>query len=208
MARGKANRDARMRERLIQESARVMAVEGIRDFSIAKRKAALQLNAPRTTNLPQNREIQAALQDYQRLFGGEQQQSALQSLREAALEAMAFFATFRPRLVGSVLDGTAGPDSAVDLHCFAETPEDIVFFLMDHDIPFDTLEKRFRFEDDHESIPVHHFVAGETAVTVAVFSGRGNHQPPRSPVDGRPMQRAGRREVEALVTEDTSAVQG
>ena len=205
MARGKANRDARMRERLIQESARIMAVEGIADFSIAKRKAALQLNAPRTTNLPRNREIQAALQDYQRLFGGEEQLSALQSLREAALEAMGFFAAFRPRLVGSVLDGTARPDSAVDLHCFADTPEDVVFFLMDHDIPFDTLEKRFRFEEDHESIPVHHFVAGEIAVTVAVFSGRGNHQPPRSPIDGRPMQRAGRREVEALIAEEASA---
>jgi hypothetical protein len=206
MARGKANRDARMRERLVQESARIMAVEGIRDFSIAKRKAALQLNAPRTTNLPQNREIQAALQDYQRLFGGERQLTALQLLREAALEAMTFFAAFRPRLTGSVLDGTAGDQSAVDLHCFAETPEDVVFFLMDHDIPFDTQEKRFRFEDDYETIPVHHFVAGETPVTVAVFAGRGNHQPPKSPIDGRPMQRASRRDVEALIAEDASAV--
>lgn len=206
MARGKANRDARMRERLIQEAARIMAVEGIRDFSLAKRKAALQMNAPRTTNLPQNREIQAALQDYQRLFGGERRKTAVQTLREAALEAMGFFSAFRPRLVGSVLDGTAREDSAVDLHVFAETPEDMVFFLMDHDIPFDTQEKRFRFEDDYESVPVHHFMAGETAVTVAVFAGRGNRQPPKSPIDGRPMARASRREVAALVAEDASAV--
>ncbi len=205
MARGKASRDARMRERLVQEAARIMAVEGIRDFSQAKRKAALQLNAPRTTNLPQNREIQAALQDYQRLFGGDRQQSALQSLRRSALEAMAFFAPFRPRLVGQVLDGTAGPDSAVELHCFADTPEDIVFFLMDHDIPFDTEEKRLRFDDEYEFVPVHHFVAGDTPVNLAVFTGRDRHHPPRSPVDGRPMQRAGRGEVEALVAEGASA---
>jgi hypothetical protein len=82
----------------------------------------------------------------------------------------------------------------------------MVFFLMDHDIPFDTQEKRFRFEDDYESVPVHHFMAGETAVTVAVFAGRGNRQPPKSPIDGRPMARASRREVEALVAEDASAV--
>ena len=205
MARGKASRDARMRERLIQEAARIMAVEGIRDFSQAKRKAALALNAPRTTNLPQNREIQAALHDYQRLFGGDRQQSALRSLRRSALEAMAFFAPFRPRLVGAVLDGTAGSDSAVELHCFAETPEEVVFFLMDHDIPFDTDEKRLRFDDDYDFVPVHHFVAGDIPVDLAVFTGRGRHHPPRSPVDGRPMQRAGRGEVEALVAADASA---
>jgi len=128
MARGKQTRDLRMRERLVQEAARIMAVEGIRDFSQAKRKAALHLGAPGTTNLPQNREIQAALEDYQRLFGGERQQLALRTLREAALEAMQFFAPFSPRLVGGVLDGTAGPESAVDLHCFADTPEDVVLF--------------------------------------------------------------------------------
>ena len=205
MARGKASRDARMRERLVQEAARIMAVEGIRDFSQAKRKAALQLNAPRTTNLPQNREIQAALQDYQRLFGGDRQQSALRVRREAALEAMTFFAPFRPRLVGGVLDGTAGPDSAVELHCFADTPEDVVLFLMDHDIPFDTEEKRLRFDDEYDFVPVHHFVAGDIPVKLAVFTGRGQHHPPRSPVDGRPMQRAGRGEVEALIAEDASA---
>lgn len=205
MARGKASRDARMRERLVQEAARIMAVEGIRDFSQAKRKAALQLNAPRTTNLPQNREIQAALQDYQRLFGGDRQQSALQSLRQSALEAMTFFAPFRPRLVGPVLDGTAGPDSAVELHCFADTPEDVVLFLMDHDIPFDTEEKRLRFDDEYDFVPVHHFVAGDIPVKLAVFTGRGRHHPPRSPVDGRPMQRAGRGEVEALVAGSASA---
>ena len=199
MARGKASRDARMRERLTQEAARIMAVEGIRDFSQAKRKAALHLGAPGTTNLPQNREIQAALQEYQRLFGGARQITALQTLREAALEAMDFFAAFKPRLVGSVLDGTAGPDSAVDLHCFADTPEDVVLFLMDQGVPFDTEEQRLRFDDHYDFVPVHRFVAGDIPVNVAVFTGRGRAHPPRSPVDGRPMQRAGRGELESLI---------
>ena len=184
MARGKASRDARMRERLTQEAARIMAVEGIRDFSQAKRKAALHLGAPATTNLPQNREIQAALQEYQRLFGGARQVTALQTLREAALEAMDFFAAFKPRLVGSVLDGTAGPDSAVDLHCFADTPEDVVLFLMDQGVPFDTEEQRLRFDDHYDFVPVHRFVAGDVPVNVAVFTGRGRAHPPRT--HGRP----------------------
>jgi len=172
MARGKASRDARMRERIAQEAARVMATEGVEDFSLAKRKAALHLGAPGTTNLPQNREIQAALQDYQRLFGGERQLSALQTLREAALEAMSFFASFRPRLTGPVLDGTAGPDTAVDLHCFADTPEDVVLFLMEQGIPFDTEERRLRFDDEYLFVPMHRFVAGDVPVHLTVFSER------------------------------------
>lgn len=202
MARGKANRDARMRERLVQEAARIMAVEGIRDFSQAKRKAALHLGAPGTTNLPQNREIQTALYEYQRLFGGERQEAAVLRLRETALEAMSFFAPFKPRLVGGVLDGTAGPESAVDLHCFADTPEDVVLFLLDQGIPFDTEEKRLRFDDEYDFVPMHRFVAGETPINLSVFSGRGRgrQHPPRSPVDGRPMERAGRRDVEALLS--------
>lgn len=199
MARGKASRDARMRERLVQEAARIMAVEGVRDFSQAKRKAALHLGAPGTTNLPQNREIQTALHEYQRLFGGEQQAVAVQRLRETALEAMGFFAAFKPRLVGGVLDGSASAESPVDLHCFADTPEDVVLFLLDQGIPFDTEEKRLRFDDDYDFVPTHRFVAGETAINLSVFSGRGRQQPPRSPVDGRPMARAGRAEVEALL---------
>ncbi len=199
MARGKQTRDLRMRERLVQEAARIMAVEGIRDFSQAKRKAALHLGAPGTTNLPQNREIQAALEDYQRLFGGERQQLALRTLREAALEAMQFFAPFSPRLVGGVLDGTAGPESAVDLHCFADTPEDVVLFLMDQGVPFDTEERRMRFDDEYDFVPVHRFVAGEVPFNLSVFTEHGRRHPPRSPVDGRPMQRAGKETVTALL---------
>ncbi len=195
----KSSRDQRMRERLVQEAARIMAVEGVRDFSQAKRKAALHLGAPSTTNLPQNREIQAALQDYQRLFGGEQQQSALYARREAALEAMSFFAPFRPRLVGSVLDGTAGADSPLELHCFADTPEEVVIFLMDQGVPFDTEERRLRFDEDYVFVPMHRFIAGDIPVHLTVLTQQGLRHPPRSPVDGRPMRRANRDEVAALL---------
>ena len=191
-----------MRERIVQEAARIMATEGVGDFSLAKRKAALHLGAPGTTNLPQNREIQTALHNYQRLFGGERQQEALHTLRRAALEAMEFFAPFRPRLAGSVLDGTASPDSAVDLHGFADTPEDVVLFLMDQGIPFDTDERRLRFDDDYAFVPMHRFMAGGVPGHLTVFSERGLRHPPRGPVDGRPMPRAGRRELEDLLRAD------
>lgn len=199
MARSRQSRDGRMRELLTQECARIMAVEGVRDFSLAKRKAALRLGAPDTRNLPQNREIQDALMDYQRLFGGDGQRHTLRALREAALEAMTFFERFRPRLVGPVLDGTADGFSDVNLHLFADTPEEVVLFLLEHDIPFDTDERRFRYDDDYVFLPVYRFVAGDARIDVCVFTERGLRHPPRSRVDGRPMRRANAGEVRALL---------
>ncbi|MRH78066.1 hypothetical protein GH984_05040 [Spiribacter sp. C176] len=199
MARGRESRDARMRERLTQEAARIMAVEGVRDFSQAKRKAAAHLGAPSTTNLPQNKEIQAALVEYQRLFGGEEQAQALHALRQMALEAMDFFAAFRPRLVGEVLEGTAAEGAPIELHCFADTPEDVVFFLMDQGIPFDTDQRRLRFDTDPVTLPCHRFLAGDAEVQLVVMDPKGLRQPPRSPIDGRPMRRASRSQLAEML---------
>ena len=194
-------RDGRMRERLTQEAARIMAEQGVRDFYLAKRKAAARLGVPDTRNLPQNREVQAALADYQRLFGGEVQANRLRKLRETALEAMAFFERFRPRLVGSVLDGTAGGFSDVNLHVFAETQEEIALFLMEHGIPFDQDERRLRFNDEYVFLPVYRFVADDVRIDLTVLDERGLRQPPRSLVDGQPMRRAGMAEVKTLLSD-------
>ncbi|MCK8516853.1 hypothetical protein M0534_11040 [Methylonatrum kenyense] len=200
MAKQGAPRDQRMRQRLIQECARIMVEEGVRDYLVVKRKAADRLNAPGTENMPRNREIQEAVLDYQRLFRGDRHASHLRELREAALEAMQFFAAFRPRLVGSVLDGTASDWSDVNLHVFADTPEDVAVFLMDRGIPFETAERRLRFNrDDWEFYPVYRFMAGDVPVDLTVFSGGGLRQAPRSPVDGQPMDRANRDAVRQLL---------
>ncbi|MDZ7811189.1 MAG: hypothetical protein U5L11_15530 [Arhodomonas sp.] len=190
-----------MRERLTQEAARIMVEQGIRDFHLAKRKAAERLGAPDTRNLPQNREIQTAVQDYQRLFGGRAQRNRLRALREAALEAMQFFRRFEPRLVGEVLDGTAGAYSAVHLHVFADTPEELVLFLMEHDIPFDTEERRFRFGDEYVFRPAYRFAAGDVTFELTLFDRRGLRQPPNSLVDGQAMCRAGVGELERLLAD-------
>ena len=58
-----------LRRALAQEAARVMAQQGIGDFLQAKRKAAAKLGVHDAAVLPKNTEIEAALRDYQRLFG-------------------------------------------------------------------------------------------------------------------------------------------
>jgi len=197
-----AGRDQQMRTRIAQEAARLMSEEGIQDFYAAKRKAAQHLGAPDTRNMPRNQEVEAALQEYQRLFRGEQQTGHLRVLREAAVQAMRFLAGFKPRLVGSVLSGTAGRHADINLHLFADTPEEVSLFLMDNSIPFQPAQKRLRISREAwREFPAYEFMAGEQAVELVVFPSEGRREAPRSPVDGRPMRRARVEEVEALVAD-------
>jgi hypothetical protein len=197
-----AGRDQQMRTRIAQEAARLMSEEGIQDFYAAKRKAAQHLGAPDTRNMPRNQEVEAALQEYQRLFRGEQQTSHLRVLRKAAVQAMRFLSGFKPRLVGSVLSGTAGRHADINLHLFADTPEEVSLFLMDNNIPFHPAQKRLRINREAwQEFPAYEFMAGEQAVELVVFPREGRREAPRSPVDGRPMRRARVEEVEALLAD-------
>lgn len=202
MAKRSATKDERMRQRVMLEAARIMADEGVSDYLVAKRKAAERLGAPDTRNLPNNREIQEALIDYQRLFRGTGQIELVRRLREVALEAMRFFARFSPRLVGSVLNGTATEHSDVNLHLFADTPEEVAIFLMDNQVPFETADRRLRVgREAYETFPVFRFLAGETVVDATVFTPQGMREAPRSRIDGQPMQRANLVLVQELVAE-------
>lgn len=193
-------RDQQMRMRIAQEAARLMSEEGVQDFYVAKRKAAQHLGAPDTRNMPRNQEIETALVAYHRLFGGEERSGHLRALRESAVQAMRFLAGFRPRLVGSVLSGTAGQHADINLHLFADTPEEVSLFLLDNNIPFQPAQKRLRVtRESWQEFPAYEFMAGDYPVELVVFPREGRREAPRSPVDGRPMQRARLEEVEALI---------
>ena len=109
-----------LRRALAQEAARIMSEHGIRDFLTAKRKAAERFGVTDGSVLPKNTEIEDALAEYQRLFGGTRHGETLAAQRSAALSAMQMLADFEPRLVGSVLAGTATEHNDIQLHLFAE----------------------------------------------------------------------------------------
>lgn len=195
-----STRDRQMRVRIAQEAARLIAEEGVQDFYAAKRKAAQRLGAPDTRNMPRNQEVEAALQAHQRLFQADSQTARLSELRRAAIEAMRFFQEFSPRLVGPVLSGTAGRHADINLHLFSDTAEEVNLFLLEAHIPFETVQRRFRFNhDEWLEYPAFRFLAGDCPVELVVFPREGRREAPRSPVDGRPMQRADVAQVEALL---------
>ena len=85
--------------------------------------------------LPKNIEIETALAEYQRLFGGESHTESLHAQRRAALQRHALPAEFEPRLVGPVLSGTATEHSDMQLHLFADSAESVALKLMDQRHP-------------------------------------------------------------------------
>lgn len=197
-----STRDRQMRQRIAQEAARIIVNEGIRDYLVAKRKAAVRLGAPDTQNLPRNVEVEAELAAYQRLFQEQDQPRHLQALRMAAAEAMRFFEPYDPRLTGSVLSGTAGMHSDINLHLFAESPEEVTLFLLESQVPFEQSQRRLRLnQDDFEFYPSVRFLAGDMQIEAVIFPVNGVRQAPRSPLDGKPMPRANLRRVEELLYE-------
>lgn len=195
-------RGEQLRRALAQEAARIMSEQGIDDYRLAKRKAAQRLGATDIAVLPKNTEIEAALAEHQRLFEANTHSSALEAARRTALQAMRLLQQFQPRLVGPVLSGTASAHSEVNLHLFAEGAETVALHLMEHNIPHEMAQRRLRYEPDRlVAYPVVRFVAGNREIDAVVFPVDGIRQSPASPVDGRPMRRADKTEVESLLAD-------
>jgi hypothetical protein len=196
-------REEQNRIRVAQEAARIMTEHGIQDFALAKRKAAERLGLPMNRHLPTNLEIEEALIVHQRLFRSHAQPGHLRRLRDTARQAMRLMADFQPRLVGPVLSGTADTHSPVNLHLFAETPEQVDLFLMDREIPHSWDERTVRLNpDQQERFPLCRFMAQDVSVEMTVFPPVGLRQAPLSPVDGRPMRRATLEAVEQMLSCD------
>jgi hypothetical protein len=193
-------RNDNLRRALAQEAARVMSEHGIRDFLTAKRKAADRFGVTDGAALPKNTEIEAALVEYQRLFGGASHTESLHAQRSAALEAMRRLSRFEPRLVGPVLSGTATEHSGVQLHLFADTPESVALTLTDQGIRHEVTARRVRMNADRVlECPGVRFEIDGQAIEATVFPADGIRQAPVSPVDGRPMRRADVSELEELL---------
>lgn len=205
-ARRHAHAQARLREqrqRLAQEAARLMAEGGIRDFQMAKRKAAQRLGIFDDTSLPQNREIEDALRGYQRLFLGDRQQAHLRQRREAALRALEFFSPFQPRLVGPVLDGTADAHSPVLLHLHSDDPDAVPRWLDDRGIPAQARSRRLRLDREREAeVPAWLFDAEGLGFELLVLPLDGLRQAPLSAIDEKPMRRASAAQLRTLLAGD------
>lgn len=200
MARKSHRIDANMRLRISQEAARLISEHGIKNFLMAKQKAANSLGVTDKHVMPSNVDIEQAVLECQRLFHSDSQPQRLKELRQTAIKAMQLLKIYEPRLVGSVQRGSATEYSDVNLHLFTDFPESFGHFLDEHIIPYEQSEKRLKInKDKYEIYPSYSFIAGDVPIDIVLFPISGQRQAPLSPVEGKPMQRDGVNKVEASI---------
>jgi len=190
-----------MRERIAHLAARLMAVDGIDDYALAKRKAARQAGAPDTRNLPNNDEVEHALRAYQQLYQADEQRDRLRHLRQRAREMMELLARFDPFLSGAVLSGRAGKYSDIDLLLFTDSMKDVELFLLDRRIAYRSGERRVHIGDALRGVP-HFNVDGEDAdFDITVFAPRDLRSQIRYTAEGRPLERVRIDGLDAILAE-------
>ena len=183
----------RTRASICDAAARLIAEEGISDYSQAKRKALRQLGLPDSTPLPSNAELEAALREWQSVFQDEEQIERIEHLRRKAAELMEILQEFRPYLTGSVLDGTAGRYAEIDLQLFADSAKEVEIFLLNRGIPYEHATPR---NDRAEAVLV---VESDDAVAnLVVYPTLDERISPKGR-DGRPRERARLAAVQSLL---------
>jgi len=180
-----STRGLRMRELIAQQAARLIAENGIDDYALAKRKAAQQMGAPDTRNLPTNGEVEQALQIFRGLFQREEHHIVLRELRQQALRAMRLLEGFNPYLTGSVLSGSAGPHSDINLLLYTDSPKEVELFLINQQIPYRLGERRSAGPDGARVIPVF-TLSGDGADVNALVLSRMDERTSVKPRAGSP----------------------
>ena len=188
---------------LAQEAARIVVDHGIRDYRVAKMKAAERLGMRTRGALPRNAEIELAISEHLQLFGQESHVDFLRLMREAALAAMELLSSFTPRLVGPVLHGTADENSAVNLHVFCDSPEPVAMQLDALGCHYRPYERRLKAScvrgATPDSFAGFQFDLEAVTVEATVFPVDGIRQAPISPIDGKPMKRADKKAVASML---------
>ncbi len=136
MTRRHDNSNPDQRLLIASAAARLLAEDGIGDYTLAKRKALRLLGLPDNTQLPENSEVEAELRTFQRLFQDDEQSARIFHLRQKASEIMALTERFTPYLTGSVLDGSAGRYAEIDIQLYADSAKDVEIFLLNQNIDY------------------------------------------------------------------------
>lgn len=188
-----SHRPDRTRASICDTAARLIAEEGVTDYTQAKRKALRQLGLPDNTPMPSNAELEIALREWQSVFQDEEQTERIRHLRRKAVELMTILQEFRPYLTGSVLEGTAGRYAEIDLQLFADSAKEVEIFLLNHNIPYTHATPR---NDRAEAVLV--VEADDATANLVVYPPLDERITPKGR-DGRPRERARLTTVQSLI---------
>jgi hypothetical protein len=188
-----------MRRLIAQHAARMMAEEGLTDYSKAKRKAARQLGCDEDHGLPSNAEIEQELRLHHEIFHSDSQPQRLFELRTEALRVMQLLDRFNPHLSGAVLDGTAGRYADTEIHLFADSLKDVELFLLNQNIPYEVDEKAYRIAGEKQRFPVFELEGKQGTIRLIIFEIDDMRTLPKNAPHNHTQLRAGTASVAALL---------
>ena len=193
-----------MREQLAHRAARIMAEDGIADFALAKRKAARQAGVRDTQHLPTNEEVEQALRSYQSLYQDVEHRTRLHFLRTEAVRAMREFSAYNPHLVGSVLSGSAGRYSDINLQLFTDRSKEVELHLLRRQFAYRPGDTRLHVGDQLRTLPCFVLTGGDAVVTLTVLPANDVRCTVRRTAEGRAMERARIDDVLSLLGDEES----
>lgn len=193
-----------LRRKIAAVAARLMAEEGITDYGFAKRKAARQLGIGEGEALPTNAEVEEERQTYHKLYRDEEDEARLHEMRLVAVEAMRALAPFSPFLTGTVLDGTAGAYSEVELEIFADSAKDVEIFMINKGIRYEHRETRRGGHDAPEAVLS--FDWEDVPFKLSIYDRVAQRTPRRS--GGRQLERIGIDSLLSIIEEEDAGEPG
>ena len=117
-----------------------------------------------------------------------------------AAEVMASFRVFKPHLTGAVLSGTADIYTPIRLQLFADTPEEVLYELMEKHIPWKEGDCVVEYANGLSTRrPLFSFQAAETEIELLILPTLDQRNPPINPIDGRPEKGASLAKIEVLL---------
>lgn len=192
-----------LKTRIAVEAARLIAEQDDLSFDQARRKAAKRLNCRDQRQLPENLEIERALQEHRMIFQGGPDPDNLRRQRQNAIGAMSLFRAFQPQLVGPILGGSAGRHTPITLILFSDTVEAVAMDLLDRKIPWQQQEVLLDYSDkERVRRPLFTFQAGEDPIELLVLPLSDRHNLPLDPIEKRPQKGASLDKVKALLEAD------
>ena len=125
-----------VKEEIAAVAARLVVEEGL-EYGPAKRRASKQLGLPSRAVLPNNEQIEQAVEEYIAIFCADTQPRELRALRELALSWLERLERFRPHVGGAVWRGTATRHSDIYIQLFCDDPKAAEIALIDLGIRFE-----------------------------------------------------------------------
>src|SRR5947208_1241172 len=182
--------NAKLRQAIALEAARLMYERTESEYFTAKRKAARRLcrGGVKPEDLPSNAEIREQIQVFARIHEGEKRTQHLRDMRLEALRMMRLLRPFRPRLIGSVMTGHVRKGSDIDLHVFTDTVGLVTDLLERDGCQFD-VERKQVVKHNEARVFTHIHVHDRFNFELTVYPEDKAHYVFSSSVTGGPIER-------------------